>query len=323
MMFSEVLKSCRTLLYDRRQVKNRGIDLTRPSVCHYNAFESMYKHHHMWRAFHAPFSTFTDRSSNRILRNLGDTINVSLVNRITSPQGFCRVFSQSELEAAFASGYNYEPGLPHGMVNPDQSESRIHRVEGTSITVGGGLFFHGGSPYTKHMIPGQMRLCMRHVWRHLYAGTRFTPIIEALPYVTLNQRSHRRLIRLGAPSFITELFYAFYNESRWPQWWYELRRLVSDFAMPDSTELFAQYVAKVIWDALPKGEAFMKDWRSDSVNGMINHIWENESFDLMPILADALEDMSCSNVELLQHLRDPAAEFTLGSWIFRCCGKLK
>lgn len=315
--FFEVLMSCRTNLRSLNLSRGGIIDLTRPTLCQYLAFSDMYRNHHNWLTMHAPFNTFAERTTNRVLRNLGDAVNLTLVNGTEER----RVRGQVELEQALNDGYYYRPGKPHKMENPCgeiilpfqainnlMPESRIHI---------------GGSPYTKHLIHGQLRLVMRHIYRFVFPGFRYAPIVEGLPYVELNKKGLAKLIGIGAPVFVRELIYAFYNQTRMPHWWNELYQLYHHWSSLESAEVFAQFVAKCLFDALDKGEAFKREWKTSTVMHLINVIHKDENFSIMPILADALQDAGCDNVDLLSHLRDTNAEFTLGSWVFRACGRLK
>ena len=47
---------------------------------------------------------------------------------------------------------------------------------------------------------------------------------------------------------------------------------------------------------------------------LAQQIGEDESFDLLPILADALEDAGCSDQDLLDHLRGPGPHVR-GCWV--------
>jgi len=51
--------------------------------------------------------------------------------------------------------------------------------------------------------------------------------------------------------------------------------------------------------------AFDAAWRTGSVKRMAEGIYAARRFDELPILADALEDAGCADVELLDHLRGP------------------
>ncbi len=48
-------------------------------------------------------------------------------------------------------------------------------------------------------------------------------------------------------------------------------------------------------------------WNDGTVVNLAGSIDEQRTFDLLPILADALEEAGCDNADLLGHLRQPAA----------------
>jgi hypothetical protein len=55
-------------------------------------------------------------------------------------------------------------------------------------------------------------------------------------------------------------------------------------------------------------------WNSGSVVKMAQAIYDERTFDLMPILADALEDASCDDADILNHCRQPG-EHVRGCWV--------
>jgi hypothetical protein len=48
---------------------------------------------------------------------------------------------------------------------------------------------------------------------------------------------------------------------------------------------------------------------SPEIQGIANDVYENRRWDLMPVLADALEDSGCSEQGFLDHLRSPATHY--------------
>lgn len=55
-------------------------------------------------------------------------------------------------------------------------------------------------------------------------------------------------------------------------------------------------------------------WQSTSVRDLALSIYDNRSFDQMPILADALEDSGCNNREIIQHCRGDGPHVK-GCWV--------
>jgi hypothetical protein len=55
-------------------------------------------------------------------------------------------------------------------------------------------------------------------------------------------------------------------------------------------------------------------WNDGTVRNMAEAIYEERTFDQMPILADALEDAGCDNAEILHHCRQPGVHVR-GCWV--------
>jgi hypothetical protein len=58
-------------------------------------------------------------------------------------------------------------------------------------------------------------------------------------------------------------------------------------------------------------------WRTSKAVGLAQSIYDNRSFDRLPILADALEEAGAADPNLLQHLRGPGLH-VLGCWCLDC-----
>jgi hypothetical protein len=65
------------------------------------------------------------------------------------------------------------------------------------------------------------------------------------------------------------------------------------------------YRARVFFDAA---------WRTPAVLGLAHTIYQEQSFDLLPILADALEDAGCDQTDLVAHCRSAGAHVR-GCWL--------
>jgi len=50
---------------------------------------------------------------------------------------------------------------------------------------------------------------------------------------------------------------------------------------------------------------FRPEWRTEAVVGLARGIVEDSAFERMPILADALEEAGCTDLNLLAHCRNP------------------
>jgi hypothetical protein len=55
-------------------------------------------------------------------------------------------------------------------------------------------------------------------------------------------------------------------------------------------------------------------WLTTTVKQLAAAIYEERAFDRMPILGDALEEAGCSNVDILNHCRQPG-EHVRGCWV--------
>ena len=55
-------------------------------------------------------------------------------------------------------------------------------------------------------------------------------------------------------------------------------------------------------------------WLTPNVLALANDIYAERAFDLMPILADALEEAGCENADMLLHCRVPG-EHVRGCWV--------
>ena len=75
-------------------------------------------------------------------------------------------------------------------------------------------------------------------------------------------------------------------------------------------------VRAVIGDAVYRcQDAFNPAWLTSDVLALAQGIYEERAFDRMPILADALHDAGCENVEVLNHCRDASATHVRGCWV--------
>jgi hypothetical protein len=55
-------------------------------------------------------------------------------------------------------------------------------------------------------------------------------------------------------------------------------------------------------------------WNDGTVVKLAEAIYDERAFDRMPILADALEEASCTNADILAHCRQPG-EHVRGCWV--------
>jgi hypothetical protein len=60
--------------------------------------------------------------------------------------------------------------------------------------------------------------------------------------------------------------------------------------------------------------ALNPSWRTPTVTNLAEAIYQDEAFGQLPILADALEDVGCTDLEILNHCRQPD-EHVRGCWV--------
>lgn len=74
------------------------------------------------------------------------------------------------------------------------------------------------------------------------------------------------------------------------------------------------------------GSLFMRDWLTPTVTSMAKAIYQDRTFDDMPILGDALEEAGCDNEDILRHCRgyewciDDCHDEAGGSYWCSLCG---
>lgn len=55
-------------------------------------------------------------------------------------------------------------------------------------------------------------------------------------------------------------------------------------------------------------------WQTDTAVALARQMYDQNDFSAMPILADALQDAGCDNLNVLDHCRDPG-EHVCGCWV--------
>jgi hypothetical protein len=60
---------------------------------------------------------------------------------------------------------------------------------------------------------------------------------------------------------------------------------------------------------------FDPSWRTSTVLALAQGIYDSRDFSLMPILADALQDGGCDNVDVLDHCREEKAAHVRGCFV--------
>ncbi|MBP3958123.1 hypothetical protein J8F10_22980 [Gemmata sp. G18] len=66
----------------------------------------------------------------------------------------------------------------------------------------------------------------------------------------------------------------------------------------------------VVWLASIK-----RTWSTSTVLALAKQMYDSRDFSVMPILADALQDAGCDNVNILNHCRDADQIHVRGCWV--------
>jgi hypothetical protein len=61
--------------------------------------------------------------------------------------------------------------------------------------------------------------------------------------------------------------------------------------------------------------SFDQRWRTDTALALARQMYESRDFALMPILADALQDVGCEDEAIHTHCRAPNASHVRGCWV--------
>ena len=64
----------------------------------------------------------------------------------------------------------------------------------------------------------------------------------------------------------------------------------------------------------PTVDSSWLDWQANTIPNLARSIYEDRAFDRLPILADALDEAGCDNVEILAHCRQ-SGEHVRGCWV--------
>lgn len=83
----------------------------------------------------------------------------------------------------------------------------------------------------------------------------------------------------------------------------------------DNGDLVAACILRDIFDSLPfRPVTISPGWLTSTVVALARTTYEEKLFDLLPILADALEDAGCTDTAILYHLRGPGPHVR-GCWV--------
>ena len=83
---------------------------------------------------------------------------------------------------------------------------------------------------------------------------------------------------------------------------------------PDEYRALAESVRDVFGNPFRPVE-FASAWRTSDAVLLARGIHNENAFDQMPILADALQDAGCDNEDVLGHCRDTKQKHVRGCWV--------
>ncbi len=79
--------------------------------------------------------------------------------------------------------------------------------------------------------------------------------------------------------------------------------------------LFSLAILRDIFGNPFRPVAFSPSWRTDTALSLARGIYDERAFDRMPILADALQDAGCDDLDVLNHCRDVKQTHVRGCWV--------
>lgn len=311
--FDEVLPRCQANLFDEGQWGGAVNLCTRLPIDTFLTMKANLSH---WRKHtHAIFARYIDRCIESAIIPMGDRIVVEMDGEWV--QGIDEYLTAVRAEKKFTGNHQMYR-------NKEESAAETKRLNDTHGNFGRSRFDdfpNQGMPWNHRITPRQQAMLGRHLWRWIFPANPDRVMMEGLPYVKLNQKQVRRMTKLMGQAPMIDIVYGFYNERKYFNWWEGCRLLVRCLQTPTCTERFATFVARIIHDAAGFADKIKPEWKTSTVKAILDTIFFTEEFGSMPILADALEDAGCDHERLLAHLRDPASEFTLASWIFQQFGR--
>lgn len=166
----------------------------------------------------------------------------------------------------------------------------------------------------------QYKFVLRQLMRRTFGVHQDSIVIRCLAHRELNKTLKTKLVDAASHRLTKALVLAFYSQSQrsisYNAYFNECINLVSS---PEDKDALIKYLSRMIYDAVMFRKIGQKH-RSDTVVGLVRAMRASEDFGTMPILADALQDADYMDTDLLNHLRNPEAVYSLGSGIFRAFG---
>jgi hypothetical protein len=96
-------------------------------------------------------------------------------------------------------------------------------------------------------------------------------------------------------------------------WWPDFKSTWADKKLPESWRSLIHDVFGDFFRPAAINPAWLA-WNDTTAQKIAQAIYDERAFDLMPILADALEEAGCTDANILHHCRQPA-EHVRGCWV--------
>lgn len=128
-------------------------------------------------------------------------------------------------------------------------------------------------------------------------NTRAEELVQQIPAKSV------RLIRANAEDYIDSTELKFYG--------------LADLTRRNVTRWYQKLLANCLREQLGnpyRSFSIRDEWRTDTVLALARGIADENAFDRLPILADALEEAGCNDQPILNHARSAAQHFT-GCWV--------
>ena len=176
-------------------------------------------------------------------------------------------------------------------------------------------------PFKGKIADCQCKYLLRHLAKQF---CQHSGVMNGLAFMEMNKSRYTKLKRAQSSMMEGEIIDAFYRKSIKPQWW----TLLSLFVRASDTEILktkmVYYITQLMKDAVAPQPSLPHQLRTATVLGLVKHMRATEEWNF-PILADALQDAGAGDEwePLLTHYRDPNAQFSFASWIFRASGNLE
>lgn len=209
--------------------------------------------------------------------------------------------------------------FPELCITPEQRQNYANAHQSPDF-LERALPFPKGSPYSRSIHMCQFKFIFRELYFHAYPidskvrnyQLPITDIIRRLAHGKLNRKKHDSMRLSTIPNHMgSTLINQFYN-GHYYAWWPEVARANNYIDRDILTDLLLGAIGP------PR---IKPEWKNSTVIGILSGIRQQENFELMPIVADALQDAGCDDEHLINRLRE-SSHFSLGDWLFKTTGMI-